>query len=91
MPFFAFITPNAPHAPYISPGAQYTQAYLDAGFGPDAAPYYGMIANIDENVGRLLAQLESSGLERNTLVIFMTDNGHAIGSLFNAGMRAAKG
>ena len=34
-----------------------------------------MITNIDDNVGRLLAKLKEWELERDTLVIFMTDNG----------------
>lgn len=51
-----------------------------------------MIHNIDENVGKLLAQLERSGLAQTTLVIFMSDNGGTAGTkVFNAGMRAQKG
>jgi hypothetical protein len=49
-----------------------------------------MIANLDENVGRLRARLAALGLERNTILIFMTDNGTAAGS-YNAGMRGRKG
>jgi len=88
--FFAYITPNAPHAPYVSPGGKYDALYTDAGLNKDAAAYYAMISNIDDNVGRVLAKLRESRSETNTLVIFMTDNGHAVGSVFNAGMRGAK-
>ena len=50
-----------------------------------------MIANIDDNVGRLLAKLKEWGLENDTLVIFMNDNGGTAGvPIFNAGMRGAK-
>jgi arylsulfatase A-like enzyme len=50
-----------------------------------------MIANIDDNFGKLLAQLRAWNLETNTLVIFMTDNGGTAGvSVFNAGMRGGK-
>ena len=38
----------------------------------------------------LLAKLKAWDLERKTLVIFMTDNGHPLGSLYNAGMRSTK-
>jgi len=91
-PFFAYITPNAPHSPYISPES-YAKPYKDAGLKPDVAAYYGMIANIDDNVGKLLAKLDEWGLANNTLVIFMTDNGHPFpgSTIFNAGMRANKG
>ena len=51
-----------------------------------------MIANIDDNVGRLLARLAGWGIERDTLVIFMNDNGGTAGvQVFNAGMRGQKG
>ena len=88
-PFFAYITPNAPHAPLVVP-EEYTKLY--AGKVPtNTAKFFGMIANIDDNVGRLLAKLKAWGIERDTLVIFMNDNGGTVGvPLFNAGMRGAK-
>ena len=60
------------------------------GLDQDAVGSYGMIANIDDNVGGLLAKLKEWDLERKTLVIFMNDNGAPIGSLYNAGMRSTK-
>ena len=89
-PFFAYITPNAPHSPYVCP-EKYAQMYEGQGLNKNEAAYYGMITNIDDNMGRLLDSLKKWQLDRNTLLIFMTDNGHSIGSLYNAGMRAAKG
>jgi arylsulfatase len=89
-PFFAYITPNAPHGPYVCP-EKYARMYQGKGLDKDSIAYYGMIANIDENVGRLLEKLREWDLEGRTLVIFMTDNGHAVGRLYNAGMRGMKG
>lgn len=89
-PFFAYISTNAPHAPYVCP-EEYSKKYEGQGLNPQAMAYYGMITHIDDNVGRLLERLKAWDLERNTLVIFMTDNGHSIGTLYNAGMRAMKG
>jgi arylsulfatase len=88
-PFFAYITPNAAHTPLDVPEA-YTKRHQ--GEVPlNVAKFYGMIENIDENFGRLMSQLQTSGLERNTLVIFLTDNGGTIGTeVFNAGMRGKK-
>jgi arylsulfatase A-like enzyme len=43
------------------------------------ANYYGMIALIDHNVGRILLQLEALGLERDTLVVYSTDHGDWLG------------
>ena len=91
-PFFAYIATNAPHGPY-NVAKKYSSLY--AGKDVPNANFYGMIANIDENVGRLMSSLKALGLEENTIVIFMTDNGTAAGFQagkgFNAGMRGTKG
>jgi hypothetical protein len=51
-----------------------------------------MIANIDENMGRLMNKLKRLGIEDNTILIFMTDNGTSGGYLvYDAGMRGSKG
>ncbi len=42
---------------------------------------YGMVTNIDDNIGRLLLTLEQEQLLENTLVIFLTDNGPAAAPL----------
>jgi arylsulfatase len=88
-PFFAYITPNAAHTPLQCP-APYFRRY--AGKVPDdVARFYGMIANIDDNFGRLAQKLREWGLEDDTLVVFLTDNGGTLGtSIYNAGMRGAK-
>jgi arylsulfatase len=75
-PFFAYITTNAPHGPLICP-EKYKKPYIDAGLSGGHAAFYGMITNIDENVGILLAKLDQWKIAENTLVIFMTDNGSA--------------
>lgn len=90
-PFFAYVTPNAPHDPFISPGPEFEDRYKTMDLGRNGAAYYAMISNIDANMGRLFDRLREWGLEENTLVIFMTDNGHSVPHLYNAGMRAAKG
>ncbi len=73
-PFFAYITTNAPHGPFIAP-PENTRKFKELGFEGKTAGFYGMIENIDENVGRLLGELEEWGLCENTVVIFMSDNG----------------
>jgi arylsulfatase A-like enzyme len=89
-PFFCYITTNAPHQP-LEVRPQDEARYRDKVDSADVAKFYGMIANIDDNVGRLLDKLKSLGIERDTLVIFMNDNGGTIGTkVFNAGMRGAK-
>jgi arylsulfatase len=90
-PFFAYITPNAPHAPLECPPG-YEARYAGQGLDQMTQKYFGMITNIDDNVGRLVARLKEKKLERDTLLIFMNDNGGTVGvKLFNAGMRGQKG
>jgi arylsulfatase len=87
-PFFAYIAPNAPHAPLFVP-QEFREPY--AGLPATQASFFGMIANIDENMGRLEQMLVEEGLRENTIVIFMTDNGSKNGdTIFNAGMRGEK-
>ena len=90
-PFFTYITPNAPHAPLDCP-ENYVAMYKDKGLPENVQKFYGMITNIDDNIGRLLESLKTWEIERETLLIFMNDNGSATGSkVFNAGMRGQKG
>ena len=60
------------------------------GLDEKTANYYGMIFNLDENFGRLTEKLDTLGLCRNTMLIFMTDNGNSAG-FYNAGLRGHKG
>lgn len=89
-PFFCYLPTNAPHGPMWAPAKN--EAHYQNVKGLKEAGFYGMIENIDENVGRLRRHLESTGLAENTIFIFTTDNGTASGAqVFNAGMRGAKG
>ena len=97
-PFFAYISTNAPHGPFHCPD-KYWKPYLEplgkileADQVERVAVFFGMIANIDENVGDLRNFLEEQGLAENTIFIFTTDNGTATGrNVFNAGMKGGKG
>ncbi len=88
-PFYCHIATNAPHMPLqVRPE---DEALYTGKVPPDVAKFFGMIANIDRNVGELLDHLSAWGIERETLVIFMNDNGGTVGtSVFNAGMRGKK-
>lgn len=102
-PFFAYIATNAPHGPFIAPEKN-AKRFTDIGFGREQAGFYGMIENIDENIGRLLTKLDQWQLSDKTLVIFMSDNGMTGGGsgvpkqdlapgypFFNAGQKGLKG
>ena len=94
-PFFCYLATNAPHGPYYVENS-YLKEYENNDSIPNPA-FYGMVENLDENLGRLLSYLKRNNMEENTILVFMTDNGTAGGVNFkkgtgyNAGMRGAKG
>ncbi|MDB4384838.1 arylsulfatase [Opitutaceae bacterium] len=76
-PFFLYLSLNAPHGPYLVPDA-WAEPYRD-NQEVNNANFYGMIANIDHNMGILRDRLDELGLTENTILIFMTDNGTSAG------------
>lgn len=90
-PFLAWISPNVPHAPLTTPGEDWEAPYRNRGLDEYGVKYYAMIADLDAAIGKLLQRLDDLELAKETLVIFVTDNGHSVRSVYNAGMRAAKG
>lgn len=94
-PYFAYISLNAPHGPFVAP-EKYTKRFRELGVSKDAAARLGMIENIDDNFGKLMAKMEEWAALENTIVIFMTDNGAVRkGSTkkipyFNAGLKSGK-
>jgi len=66
-PFFLYIALSAPHTPWL-PAAAFEGT-------TGAGPYGDFVANIDDEVGRVLASLEAHDLVDETLVIFTSDNG----------------
>ncbi len=87
-PFFLYVPFNAPHTPLQVP---------DRWLGPFASVedekrriYMAMVAAMDDAIGRILAALQRSGVEGDTLVWFASDNGgQALAD--NAPLRAGKG
>lgn len=77
-PFFAYISTNAPHSPYIAP-EDAKKRFLEMGFSEKEAGFYGMIENIDVNLGKLMAKMDEWKLWEDTVFIFMSDNGMAGG------------
>nr|WP_229809435.1 arylsulfatase [Roseibacillus persicicus] len=90
-PFFAYLAYNTPHTPLVV-DKKYSDPYLDKVDNPDRAIFFGMITNMDENMGLILEKLDEWDLSKDTLLVFTTDNGSSKGTpIFNAGMRGAKG
>jgi arylsulfatase A-like enzyme len=93
-PFFVYLAFNAPHVP-LEIADHWADPYrnLAAEPGTDSevtGRVYGMIANIDANVGKLLDALDEVDVNRQTLVLYMTDNGPQQ-ARFNSGLRGLKG
>ena len=102
-PMFVWLAFNAPHTPLQAP-ERYYNLYKGKDLLPDRSPrganratnndaiarIYGMVQNIDHNVGRLLSRLHELRVATNTIVIFLTDNGPQQ-ARYNSGMRGLKG
>ncbi len=88
-PFFLYLAYNTPHAPYQLPDA-YFNKFAGKGLSVENQSVYGMVSNIDDNIGRLMGHLEKRGLAEDTIVMFLCDNGPQT-NRFTAGLRGRKG
>jgi len=82
-PFFLYSAFNAPHDPFQGPE--------NRAAARNRTVYRKMVESLDENVGRILERLKQRGLEENTAVFFMSDNGGVPGIGRNAPFRGFKG
>jgi arylsulfatase A len=88
-PFFTYLAYNTPHSPH-QVSDRFFDPYKAKGLDDELASIHGMVSNLDWNIGRVLDKLKALGLEENTVVIFLTDNGPN-GNRFNAEMKGIKG
>jgi hypothetical protein len=88
-PWFCYLPTNAPHDP-LQISESYVAPFRNKGLSEETAKTYGMVANIEANTGRLLKMLREMDLERDTIMIYLTDNGPQR-DRFNGGMRGRKG
>lgn len=92
-PFFAYLSFNTPHSPFVLPN-KYFDKYKKMGQSDLDASIYGMVENIDWNLGRVFAQLKKSKQLDNTIIIFLSDNGPAFPHghhRYNGNMKGWKG
>ncbi len=97
-PFFLHLTYNAPHDPLQVPEDEVAPFAETGRFTRAVSTLYGMIRRMDRGVARILETLRRLGLERDTLVIFTSDNGPQFGGRgedcrdrFNCGFNGSKG
>lgn len=89
-PFFLYLAYNTPHSPFQVPDRYYDK-YRARGFDEKNASVYGMVENLDDNVGRILERIAALGLDEETIVVFLTDNGPNGDDRYNGDLRGAKG
>ena len=87
-PFFIYLPTNTPHFP-IEVEDKYSKPYLEKGIEKEDAEIYGMIKNIDMNMGRLFKFLKTQDKDDNTVIIYISDNGPN-SDRYNAGLRRRK-
>jgi len=76
--FFIYLPTNVAHTSGevgLEVDRKYSEPYKAVGLDDRTAAVYGMITNVDDNVARLLGKLDELDLRRNTLIIFLTDDG----------------
>lgn len=89
-PFFIYLATYIPHDPNSIPDQSWADRYRDR-VPVRTSYFYSAIEGADRNLGRLVAKLSELGIEDDTILLFMTDNGTAQGEkVFNAGMRGKK-
>jgi arylsulfatase A-like enzyme len=92
-PFFGVLSVQPPHDPMqapadqrrlnatnVTPPANVPPGASTDTFGRLAPGYYGMVENLDANVGRIMATLRELNISQNTIVIFFSDHGEMLGS-----------
>ncbi|MBX3745463.1 MAG: arylsulfatase [Verrucomicrobiae bacterium] len=103
-PFFLYLPTNAAHQTRPHVAERYRALYEGLDVPEAARIFWGMITNLDDNLGVLLDRLGQWGLLENTVLVFMGDNGTTLGpgpwpvgereawnGRYNVGMRGAKG
>jgi len=84
-PLYLYLAFNAPHTPYQAP-KEYVDRYASIQ-DPTRRTYAGMIACLDEQIGRVVAALDKRKMRENTLILFHSDNGGTRNAMF-AGVMA---
>jgi arylsulfatase A-like enzyme len=73
-PFFIWYAPFLPHTPHTPPKRLFDK-YMAKVDSPHIARYYAMVEWFDETVGDLVGHIDKNGLGKDTIIIYVTDNG----------------
>ncbi len=72
-PFFLYLAFNAPHGP-LEAASKYLKRFEHIK-DETRRTYAAMVSAMDDAIGQVLAKLRETGLEENTLIVFLSDNG----------------
>lgn len=98
-PFFLYMSHYAIHVP-INKDNRFYQKYIDNGVPEKDAAYAALVEGMDKSLGDIMDWLEETGNDRNTIIIFMSDNGGLAAASYcrdgevhtqNAPLRSGKG
>lgn len=84
-PLYLYLAFNAPHTPYQAP-QEYVDRFKEIS-DPTRRVYAGMVACLDDEIGRVVSALDKKGIRGNTLILFHSDNGGTKNAMF-AGVMA---
>ena len=86
-PFFLVVAYHAPHSPLQAPVESCAPFRQRGDLNDAVATLYGMVARMDQGVGRILDTLDATGCARDTVVLLTSDNGPFLGSERHRGRR----
>jgi arylsulfatase A-like enzyme len=73
-PFFLYLSHYAVHVPYEK-DIRFYQKYMDAGLTDTEAKYAALVEGMDKSLGDIMNYLEKNGLDKDTYILFTSDNG----------------
>jgi arylsulfatase A-like enzyme len=73
-PFFLYLSHYAVHVPYEK-DIRFYQKYIDAGLTDTEAKYAALVEGMDKSLGDIINYLEKNGLDKDTYILFTSDNG----------------
>jgi len=91
-PFFLYLAYNAPHFPIQPPGDWLEKVKnREPGISEQRAKNVAFVEHLDDGIGRVLKALDETKLDKNTLIIFSSDNGgHLASGASNGNLRGGK-
>ena len=90
-PFFVYVSHESPHFPFQGPSEIDKVVTAENWMQRDAKAYVAMLEDLDHEVGRILNTLEEQRIAKDTLVVFVSDNGGFADAANMGPLKGAKG